>query len=136
LPGRLPHQPKRESIGARACLPSVEALPEGVDVAVLAIPRAFVLDTVRGLAARKVGSAIIFAAGFAEEGEEALPSRPRSPPSPPGGHGDRGPNCLGLVNHVDGVPLTFVETPFASRWAVRCRWCRNRARWRRCWAPR
>ena len=22
-----------------------------------------------------------------------------------------GPNCLGLVNYVDGVALTFVETP-------------------------
>jgi acyl-CoA synthetase (NDP forming) len=33
----------------RACLPSVDALPDGVDVAVLAIPRAFVLDTIKGL---------------------------------------------------------------------------------------
>jgi acyl-CoA synthetase (NDP forming) len=32
-----------------------------------------------------------------------------------------GPNCLGMVNHVDGVPLTFVETaivPPAGRRSV------------------
>ncbi|RZJ96360.1 MAG: CoA-binding protein, partial [Novosphingobium sp.] len=58
-----PINPNRETIGARACLPSVDALPEGVDVAVLAIPRAGVLDAVKGLAARKAGAAIIFSAG-------------------------------------------------------------------------
>jgi len=73
-----PINPNREKIGERACLPSVDALPDGVDVAVLAIPRAFVLDTIKGLAARGVGSAIIFAAGFAEDGEAAWPNRPRS----------------------------------------------------------
>jgi acyl-CoA synthetase (NDP forming) len=67
-----PINPNREKIGERACLPSVDALPDGVDVAVLAIPRAFVLDTIKGLAARGVGSAIIFAAGFAEDGEAGM----------------------------------------------------------------
>jgi acyl-CoA synthetase (NDP forming) len=51
-----PVNPKREEIMACACYPSVDALPEGVDVAVLAIPRAGVLDAVRGLAARKAGA--------------------------------------------------------------------------------
>lgn len=51
-----PVNPKRETIGGRTCYPSVDALPEGVDVAVLAIPRAGVLDAVRGLAKRKAGA--------------------------------------------------------------------------------
>ena len=67
-----PINPNRATIGARACLPSVDALPEGVDVAVLAIPRAGVMDAVKALAARKVGSAIIFAAGFAAAGTMAI----------------------------------------------------------------
>ncbi len=106
-----PINPKRESIGARACLPSVEALPEGVDVAILAIPRAGVLDAVRALAARKAGAAIIFAAGFAEDGPEGLAEQAEiARIAHASGMIIEGPNCLGSVNHVDGIPLTFVET--------------------------
>jgi acyl-CoA synthetase (NDP forming) len=78
-----PVNPNRETIGERACLPSVDALPDGVDVAVLAIPAPSCWIRCAGLAARKVGAAIIFAAGFAEGGPEGLASRPKSPASPP-----------------------------------------------------
>lgn len=106
-----PVNPKRDEIGGRPCLPSVAALPDGVDVAVLAIPRAGVLDAVRGLAARKAGAAIIFSAGFAEGGAEGLAEQAEiARIANAAGMVIEGPNCLGLVNHVDGVPLTFVET--------------------------
>ncbi len=106
-----PVNPKRETIGARACFPSVEALPEGVDVAVLAIPQPAVLDAVRALAARKAGGAIIFSAGFAEGGEEGKAQQAEiARIAAEAGMVIEGPNCLGLVNYVDGVPLTFVET--------------------------
>lgn len=117
-----PINPNRDKIGERACLPSVDALPDGVDVAVLAIPRAFVLDTIRGLAARGVGSAIIFAAGFAEDGEAGMAEQAEiGRIAAESGIVIEGPNCLGMVNHVDGVPLTFVETaivPPAGRRSV------------------
>ena len=64
--------PKRDEIGGRPCLRSVDDLPPGVDAAVLAIPRAAVLETMKALARRKVSGAIIFSAGFAEGGEEGL----------------------------------------------------------------
>jgi len=106
-----PINPNREAIGARPCLPSVEALPEGVDVAVLAIPQPAVLDAVRGLAARKAGAAIIFSAGFAEGGADGLAQQAEiARIAADAGMVIEGPNCLGMVNHVDGVPLTFVET--------------------------
>ena len=117
-----PINPRRESIGARTCLPSVETLPEGVDVAVLAIPRAGVLDAVRGLAVRKAGAVIIFSAGFAEGGlEGAAEQAELARIAAEAGMVIEGPNCLGLVNHVDGIPLTFVETaivPPAGRSAI------------------
>jgi acyl-CoA synthetase (NDP forming) len=104
--------PNRESIGNRPCLKSVGELPEGVDVAVLAIPRAVVLDTVKALAHRRVGAAIIFSAGFAEGGEAGLADqRELARVARDAGMIIEGPNCLGLVNYVDGVALTFVETP-------------------------
>jgi len=104
--------PKRDAIGARPCLKSVDDLPKGVDAAVLAIPGGAVLETVRALSRRGVGAAVIFSAGFAEGGEEGLEAQ-REVARIAEAHGMviEGPNCLGLVNYVDGVALTFVETP-------------------------
>jgi acyl-CoA synthetase (NDP forming) len=104
--------PKRDRIGDRPCLTSIEDLPDGVDVAVLAIPGPAVLDAVRTLAAKGVGAAVIFAAGFAEGGEEGLAAQ-REVAAIAAKHGMviEGPNCLGMTNFVAGVPLTFVETP-------------------------
>ena len=106
-----PVNPKREEIMGKRCYPSVDALPEGVDVAVLAIPRVGVLDAVRGLAARKCGGVVIFSAGFAEGGEEGLAEQHEiARIANEAGMVVEGPNCLGLVNYVDRIPLTFVET--------------------------
>ena len=103
--------PKRSEIRGRACLPSIEALPQGVDCAVLAIPRVGVLEAAAACARRGVGALIIFAAGFAESGaqgraeQEQLAAMARE-------HGMviEGPNCLGMVNYPAGIPLTFVMT--------------------------
>lgn len=103
--------PKRAEIGGRPCLASVDDLPDGVDVAVLAIPRVAVLDTVKALAARRVGAAVIFSAGFAEGGEAGLAEqREIGRIAHETGMVVEGPNCLGMTNFIDRVPLTFVET--------------------------
>ncbi|MGN7160755.1 CoA-binding protein [Sphingomonas sp. SAFR-052] len=103
--------PRRDTIDGRPCLGSIADLPDGVDAAVLAIPGPAVLDAVRALAARGVGAAIIFSAGFAEGGEAGLAAQAEV--ARIAAEHDMtvlGPNCLGLVNHAAGVPLTFVET--------------------------
>lgn len=102
--------PKRSEIAGRACLASVDQLPEGVDVAVLAIPQPFVLDTVRALAARRVGAVVIFSAGFAEAGERGMAEqREIARIAAEAGMVVEGPNCLGCINYLQRVPLTFVE---------------------------
>jgi acyl-CoA synthetase (NDP forming) len=103
--------PKRAEIGGRPCLASIADLPLDVDVAVLAIPRAGVLDAVRALAARRCGAAVIFSAGFAEGGEQGLADqRELARIAAEAGMVIEGPNCLGLVNYAERIPLTFVET--------------------------
>lgn len=104
--------PKRDAIDGRPCLRSIDDLPMGVDAAVLAIPGPAVLGAVKALAARGVGAAIIFSAGFAEGGEEGLAAQAEV--ARIAAEHDmvvEGPNCLGMVNYAAGVPLTFVETP-------------------------
>ncbi|WP_353772420.1 CoA-binding protein, partial [Sphingobium sp.] len=107
--------PKRTEIGGRPCVASVDDLPEGVHVAVLAIPRAGVLDAIRGLARKGVGAAVIFSAGFAEDGPQGLADQQEiARIARESGMVVEGPNCLGLVNFRDNVSLTFIEMPEAK----------------------
>lgn len=107
--------PKRETISGRPAVPSVDALPEGVDCAILCIPRVAVVDTVRQLAAKKAGAAMIFAAGFAEGGEAGMADQLEiGRIARAAGMVIEGPNCLGSVNYVDRIPLTFINTDLAK----------------------
>ena len=108
--------PKRAQIAGRPCLASVEQLPDGVDVAVLAIPQTAVLDTVRALAKRRVGAAIIFSAGFAEAGEQGQAEQSEiARIAAEAGMVIEGPNCLGSINYQQGVPLTFVQVDIRDK---------------------
>jgi acyl-CoA synthetase (NDP forming) len=112
--------PKRSEIDGRPCVASIDDLAEGVDVAVLAIPGPAVLDSVRALARRGAGAAIIFSAGFAEGGEEGLAAQAEiGEIARRSGMVIEGPNCLGMANFIDGIPLTFVEIPPIPRRAGR-----------------
>lgn len=108
--------PKRSEIDGKPCVASIDQLPEGIDAAVLAIPGPAVLDAIKALARRKAGAAIIFSAGFAEGGEEGLAAQAEiAEIARETGMVIEGPNCLGMANFLDGVPLTFVEIPPVPR---------------------
>lgn len=98
----------RSAIDGRPCLPAIDDLPDGIDVAVLAVPAPAIDAAVAACARRKVGAALIYAAGFAETGaegrarQEAIAATARA-----AGMALSGPNCIGLVNFVDRVPLTY-----------------------------
>lgn len=103
-----PTQPELQGLH---CVRSVRDLPDGVDCVVLAIPVSGVLDAVKGCAARGVGGVIIFSAGFAETGPEGRAIQDQIA-AIARAHDMviEGPNCLGFVNYVDGIPLTFAAT--------------------------
>ncbi|MCC4594463.1 acetate--CoA ligase family protein [Xanthomonas campestris pv. phormiicola] len=114
--------PKREEIGGRPCLASIALLPDGVDVAVLAIPQPAVLDAVRALAARGVGAAVIFSSGFAEAGEAGqAQQREIARIAAAAGMLVEGPNCLGCINYLARIPLTFIEAEVSAEQAARNR---------------
>ena len=101
----------RKEINGRPCLPSAADLPQGVDCAVLAIPRAGILDAVKACAARGVGAIIIFAAGFAEAGADGRALQDEiARIARDHGIAVEGPNCLGFINNVDRIALTFGTT--------------------------
>jgi acyl-CoA synthetase (NDP forming) len=98
----------RREINGRPCLAGVNDLPEGCDVALLALPGAAILEAAAACARRHVGAAMIYAAGFAETGadgrvqQDAIAKLARD-----AGMMLAGPNCTGLVNFNDGIPLTY-----------------------------
>jgi acyl-CoA synthetase (NDP forming) len=104
--------PKRPVIRGRVSLGAIDELPDGVDCAVLAIPSSAVLAAAQACAERAIGSLIVFSAGFAESGEEGRAAQSELVRiAKESGILIEGPNCLGMVNYLDQIPLTFVVTP-------------------------
>ncbi len=95
----LPVNPTRDTIQGLPCYPSVTALPETPDAALIAVPAKDVAQVVEDLGRRGCRTATLFSSGFAENGEagrqeqERIIAIARS-------YGMRilGPNTLGVFN--------------------------------------
>src|SRR5262249_45071515 len=103
-----------EAIDGRRVLKSADELPEGVDLAVFTMPAAAVRDAMEACARRKVGAALVFAAGFAETGEQAMQDTIAAT-ARAAGLAVVGPNCLGITNNVEGVFLHMLYARQALR---------------------
>src|ERR1700722_20176255 len=103
-----------EPIDGRVVLKSADELPEGVDLAVFTLPAASVRESIERCARRKVGSALVFAAGFAEVGDyatqDAVTATARA-----AGLALVGPNCPGATHNVDGMFLHMLYAREALR---------------------
>jgi acetate---CoA ligase (ADP-forming) len=98
----------RAEIAGRPCVKTIDDLPQGVDAVVLVVPEAAVGDAVEACVRREAGSAVVFASGFAEGGEEGRAKQDRiAAAARAGGLALVGPNCIGFTNFADGVALTF-----------------------------
>lgn len=105
--------PKGGEIEGRQVYKCVRDLPDGVDLAIIAINAKFVLDTVDQCHERGIKGLVVISAGFKETGEagreleQALADKAK-------GYGMTlvGPNCLGVVNTLPEVSMDgcFAET--------------------------
>ena len=103
-----------ETIDGRPVLKSPDELPEGVDLAVFTLPAAGVRAAIEACARRGAGSALVFAAGFAEVGDQATQDAVTTT-ARAGGLAVVGPNCLGVTNNVDGIWLHMLYAREAQR---------------------
>jgi len=100
----------RSDVAGRPCVKTIEDLPDGVDAAMLLIPRVAIEDAVRSCAKKKIGGIVIFAAGFGEAGGEWKAAQDRiAAIAEETGIALCGPNCLGLVDFINRIPLTFSQ---------------------------
>lgn len=109
-----PVNPNARSVQSMRAYPSVRAIPDQVDMAVIAVPGKHVPAAVDDCLARGIRGLVILSAGFAETGAQglavqaAMRDRVRA-----AGARMVGPNCLGVVNTEAGVRL---NATFAPTW--------------------
>ena len=99
-----PVNPRATSLEGLHCLASVDDLPEGVDLAVLAVPAAAVTDVAERCGRRGVRSLVVITSGLGARGPDLLAVCRR--------HGMRlvGPNCFGVAVPPLGLDATFAAS--------------------------
>ncbi len=97
-------------IDSMPCYPSIADVPDPVDLAIIFVPAALVPQILKKCAGRGIPGVIIESGGFAETGEEGkklqdeLCAIVRKT-----GIRVWGPNCMGLVDGVNGHAFSFVS---------------------------
>lgn len=110
----FPVNPQARVIHSLKCYPSLAAIPDAVDLAVVMVPRRLVQGAVEECIAKGVKGLVVITAGFSETGEEGarlekiLRETVRA-----AGVRMIGPNCMGVINTEAEVSLnaTFAPTP-------------------------
>ena len=102
-----------ERLGDQPCHPSIAALPEVPDIAVVAAPLEAIEGVVRDCVSAGVGAAILYASGFAETGKpERIALQAKiADMAREGGLRLVGPNCIGLLDYASGATISFAAVP-------------------------
>ncbi|HEY3715069.1 MAG TPA: acetate--CoA ligase family protein [Jatrophihabitantaceae bacterium] len=111
-----PVNPKADEILGRKAYRSVADVPGELDVAVFAIPAAFVADALEEVGGKSAAGAILIPSGFAETGEQALQDQVVAIARK---HGVRilGPNIYGYYYTPENLCATFC-TPYDVKGSV------------------
>jgi acetyl coenzyme A synthetase (ADP forming)-like protein len=105
-----PVNPKASEILGKKCYADVTELPDGVDVAVFAIPAKFVPDTLAKVGDKGIPAAVLIPSGFSETGETELQQQLVESARE---HGVRfiGPNIYGVYYTPQSMSAAFT-TPY------------------------
>jgi acyl-CoA synthetase (NDP forming) len=105
-----PINPRYQSISGITSYPSLDDLPEVPDCVIVIVPMTSVEPLVRRAAALGVGGMILYSAGFAEVGtpEQIMAQQRLAAVAEASGMRILGPNCVGIVNLIRMVGLTFM----------------------------
>lgn len=103
-----PVNPKRNSILGIKAYASLDAIPDPVDLAIIATPAPSVSQVIKDCTYKGVKGAIIISAGFKEIGEQGI-ALEQEIKAEAQAHNLRivGPNCLGVMNPHYGLNATF-----------------------------
>ena len=111
-PGKIyPINPNYGDIEGLTCYPSIAAVGQPIDLAIVIIPARAVLGALEQCAAAGVGNAIVISSGFAEEGgdsaamQDAIAALAKTT-----GMRISGPNAEGFFSEVQRVAATFSPT--------------------------
>lgn len=107
--GRIyPVNPKYSSVKGYECYPSIGAIGEGIDVAIVALPAGAVVAALEEAAAHVAG-AIVIGGGFSEAGEagKALEHELKSLAAKTGMR-IIGPNCMGIYDTASRLDTFFI----------------------------
>jgi len=109
-----PVNPKSDAIHSLKCYPSLSAVPDPIDLAIVTVPQPLVAAVVEEGLAVGVRGFVVITAGFAEVGGagRAAEARLRERVRAAGVH-MIGPNCMGVINTEADVALnaTFAPVP-------------------------
>ena len=108
--------PNREEIGGLPCYPAIGAVPQPVDLAIVAVRAALVPRVIADCAAAGTRGVVIFSSGFAEQDEAGRAAQGQlAQIARDTGIRLLGPNGEGFLNVADGVPASFSPTVDYSR---------------------
>jgi len=118
--GRIvPINPKRDEVAGLRAFPSIEAVDETVDVAMIALPADAVIAELERCAAAGVRNAVVISSGFAEEGEEGSRAQQQMGEiALRSGMRIMGPNTIGYFNAMAPCAATFSPTAETAGEAV------------------
>ena len=110
--GVYPVNPSATVIEGVECYPSIETVPGVVDLAVVVVPAAKVVDVAIACARKGVKALVVISAGFSETGQDGK-SRQAELVNVCRGAGMRliGPNCMGIANTNPAVLLDATFAP-------------------------
>ena len=103
--------PKSDEVLGYKCYPTIEAVTEEIDLAIIMVPKQFVEDSIKQLTEKGTRALILITAGFKETGKEGEREERKILELVRKSNARLvGPNCMGIINSLPEIKMnaTFV----------------------------